>query len=68
MYQSKKRCPLTKQFCSSDCAWWDDVSDCGMFSVIKDFSLAMQELLAYRRQSQSINSRQRSNYEVSSLN
>jgi hypothetical protein len=68
MYQSKKRCPLTKQSCASDCAWFDDIADCGMLSAVKDLSLAMQELTARRRQSQTIDNGQRFNKAPSDLN
>ncbi len=68
MYQSKKRCPLTKKSCASDCGWFDDIADCGMLSAVKDLSLAMQELLAHRRQSQSINASKRTNSGYSEYN
>jgi hypothetical protein len=61
MYRSKKRCPLTKQSCASDCAWFDDCYDCALLAAIKDFSAAIQELVAYRRQSKTINNGKRTN-------
>jgi hypothetical protein len=68
MYESKKVCPLTKARCGDDCAWWDDVKDCGMLSAVKHFASAMEALAEYRSQSKSQAGRKRLNTEYLNIN
>jgi hypothetical protein len=68
MYQSKKRCPLTKELCGDDCAWWDDVKDCGMLSSVKQFASAMEALAEHRSHNKSQAGGKRLNTEYLNIN